>query len=135
MDENAERGASDLQGFDDFPNRAGQERPISPDAILSAVADEHRRAVIDALNSASNSTLGYEALVDHVADRVSDEDAERESDEHRQRIRIQLHHAHLPKLDEVGVIDYEAETRHVQFVGGELEQELLTLVKSYNGDE
>ncbi len=135
MDENVDRGRSDLQGVGDLSNRAGQEQPVPPDAVLSAVADEHRRAVIDALNSATNSTLGYEALVDHVADRVRDKDAVRESDERRQRVRIQLHHTHLPKLEEVGVIDYEAETRHVQFVGGEFEQELLTLVTSYNGDE
>ncbi|MEA5389126.1 hypothetical protein VB773_20695 [Haloarculaceae archaeon H-GB2-1] len=66
---------------------------------------------------------------------IRDEDTERVTDEHRQRVRIALHHTHLPKLEEAGIIDYEAETRHVQFDGGELEQDLLTLVESHDTNE
>ncbi|WP_202935203.1 DUF7344 domain-containing protein [Halorussus amylolyticus] len=135
MDENVNRGVSDLQGVDDFSRPAERERPISPDRILSAVENEHRRAILNSLNSASNKTLEYDALVDRVADRIRDEDAERESDEYRQRVRIALHHTHLPKLEEARIIDYEAETGHVQFVGGELEQDLLTLVESHDTNE
>jgi len=132
MDEYVERGVSDLQGIDDFSSPAEQARQISPDAILSAVGNEYRRAVLNSLNSASDGILEYEALVEHVADRVRDDDSDQETAEHRQRIRIALHHTHLPKLEEVRIIDYEGETGHVQFVGGELEQDLLTLVESYD---
>ncbi|MFD1586264.1 hypothetical protein ACFR9U_04675 [Halorientalis brevis] len=135
MDENVERGVSDRQGITEFSRPAERERPISPERILSAVGNEHRRAILNSLTSASNKTLKYEALVDRVADRIRDEDAERESDEHRQRVRIALHHTHLPKLEDVRIIDYEAETGHVQFVGGELEQDLLTLVGSPDANE
>jgi hypothetical protein len=38
-------------------------------------------------------------------------------------------HSHLPKLEDIRIIDYETETGLVQFVGGELEQDLLTLVE------
>lgn len=135
MDENVERGVSNRQGIDDFSRPTERERPISPDRILSAVGNAHRRAILNSLNSASNKTVEYDALVDCVADRIRDEDAERESDEHRQRVRIALHHTHLPKLEEVRMIDYEAETGHVQFVGGELEQDLLSLVESHDANE
>jgi len=83
------------------------------------------------LDNASEKTLEDDVLVDRVADWVRDEDANLESAEHRQRVRIALHHTHLPKLDEARIIDYEAETGHVRFVGGELEQDLLTLVEPY----
>jgi len=135
MDENLERGARDLQQIDELSNSGGRERPISPDRLLSAVANDYRRAILNSLTSASEKTLTHDALVDRVADRVGDENAERTSDEHRQRVRIALHHTHLPKLEELRIIDYETETRLVQFVGGELEQDLLTLVKSYDGYE
>ncbi|MCU4718176.1 DUF7344 domain-containing protein [Halapricum hydrolyticum] len=135
MDENAERGISDRQGIDDFSSSAEREQPISPDRILSAVGNEHRRAILNSLTRASDGTLEYDALVERVADMIRDEDTERVSDEHRQRVRIALHHTHLPKLKEAGIIDYEAETRHVQFVGGELEQDLLTLVRSHDSNE
>ena len=132
MEESRELGTRDIQSIDGGSGSSGYERSISPDTILSVVANEHRRAILDALDNASEKTLAYDALVTHVADRVRDEDAKRVSDEHRQRVRIALHHTHLPKLEEAQIIDYEAETGHVQFVGGELEQKILRLVEPYS---
>jgi hypothetical protein len=135
MDENVEREAHDLRKIDDLSSSAERERLASPDRLLSAVANEHRRAILNSLTSASDKTLKYDALVDRVADRVRDEDTERASDEHRQRVRIALHHTHLPKLEEIRIIDYETKTGLVQFVGDELEQDLLTLIKPYDASE
>ncbi|TMT79173.1 hypothetical protein E2L06_19885 [Haloterrigena sp. H1] len=87
------------------------------------------------MDNAAEKTLEYDVLVDRVADRVRNEDEKWESDEHRQRVRIALHHTHLPKLDEARIIDYEAETGHVQFVGGELEQKILALIQPYDVHE
>ncbi|WEL27493.1 DUF7344 domain-containing protein [Haloferax volcanii] len=131
MDESRELGTHDIQSIDEGTGSSGRERSISPDTILSAVASEHRRATINALDNASDKTLEYDALVARVADRVRNEDPRRESDEHRQRVRIALHHTHLPKLEEARIIDYEAEMGNVQFVGGELERDLLTLVEPH----
>jgi DNA-binding transcriptional ArsR family regulator len=128
MEESRELGTRDIQSIDAVPDSSGCERPVSSDAILSAVANEHRRAILNSLDNALEQTLEYDVLVDRVADRVRDDDAKREFDGHRQRVRIALHHTHLPKLEEAGIIDYETETGHVQFVGGELERDLLTLV-------
>ncbi|WP_323173266.1 hypothetical protein [Natrialba sp. PRR66] len=135
MDESRKLGTRDIQSTKEVSGSSGRERLISPDTILSAVANEHRRATLNALDNASEKTLEYDVLVDRVADRVRDEDAKRESDEHRQRIRIVLHHTHLPRLDEARIIDYEAETGHVQFVGGELEQKIRRLVEPYDVHE
>lgn len=131
MDERRELGKRGIQSINEDTGSSGRERSISPDTILSAVANEHRRATLNALDNSSAKTLEYDALVDRVADRVRNEDPRRESDEHHQRVRIALYHTHLPKLEEARIIDYEAETGRVRFVGGELEQELLTLVEPY----
>ncbi len=131
MDENREWGTRDLQKID-LSSPAEREKSIPPDRLLSAVANEYRRAILESLNSAVGETLDYDTLVDRVADRVRDEDGGQVSDEHRQRVRIALHHTHLPKLEDIRIIDYEAETGHVRFVGGEPVRELLTLVKSYD---
>jgi hypothetical protein len=132
MDESRKRGTRDIQSAEGISGSSGGVRAISPDTILSAVANEHRRAVLDAVTNAPEKTLEHDVLVDRVADRVRGEDATRESDEHRQRVRIALHHTHLPKLDEARIIDYEAESGRVQFVGGELEQKILRLVEPYD---
>jgi len=135
MDESREPGTRDIQSIDAGSGSWERERSISPDTILSAVANEHRRATLNALDNASERTLEYDALVDRVTDRVRNEDPRRESEEHRQRVRIALHHTHLPKLEEARIIDYEAKTGLVQFVGGELERDLLTLIKPYDVHE
>ncbi len=135
MDENRGRGARDLQENGDLSMPAERAQSISPDEVLSAVANEQRRAIIDSLNSASERTLDYDTLVDRVADTVRDEDVQEISDEQRQRVRIALRHTHLPKLEEIRVIDYETETGYVQFVGGEMVQDVIELVKSYDTNE
>ncbi|WP_249361534.1 hypothetical protein [Haloterrigena sp. H1] len=135
MDESRKLGTRNIQSIDADSGSSGRERPISPNTVLSAVANEHRRAILDALDNAAEKTLEYDVLVDRVADRVRNEDEKWESDEHRQRVRIALHHTHLPKLDEARIIDYEAETGHVQFVGGELEQKILALIQPYDVHE
>ena len=135
MEESRKLGERDIQSIDERSGSSGRERQISADTILSAVANEHRRAILDALDNASENTLAYDALVDRVANRVRDKNAERVSDEHRQRVRIALRHTHLPKLEAAQIIDYKDETGHVQFVGGELERDLLTLVEPYDVHE
>jgi uncharacterized protein YydD (DUF2326 family) len=132
MDESRELGTRDIQAIDAGSGSSRVEQPTSPDTILSVVANEHRRAILNALDNASEKTLAYDALVDRVAERVRDEDSKQDSDEHRERVRIELHHAHLPKLEEARIIDYEPGTGHVQFVGGELERDLLTLIEPYD---
>ena len=135
MDENGERGTRDRQESNYRSSSAEPEQSIPPDRVLSAVANDHRRAVLESLDNVSEKTLSYDALVDRVAERVRDEREEGVSDEHRQCVRIALYHTHLPKLEDARIIDYEAETGHIQFVGGELVRDLQTLVNSYDTDE
>ena len=135
MDKSRKLGTRDIQSINSGSGSSGRERPISPDTVLSAVASKHRRAILNALDDATERTLTYDALVDRVADRVRDEDANWASDEHRQRVRIALRHTHLPKLEEARIIDYETETGHIQFTGGELEQQILRLVEPYDTHE
>lgn len=79
--------------------------------------------------------MEFDALVERVADRLEEVDVEGGSDEYRRRIRIALHHTHLPKLEEARIVDHEAETGQVRFVGGTLERDLLGLIESHDVDE
>ena len=135
MDESRKLRIHDIQSIDTEFGSSECEQPTPPDTILSAVANEHRRAILDALDNASEKTLEYDALVDRVAARVRNEGAKRGSDEHRQRVRIALHHNHLPKLDEARIIDYEVKTGYVQYVGGDLERDILSLVERSDVNE
>lgn len=135
MNERREPEAPTSPSLDPGSGSSVGERPVSPDRVLSAVANATRRAVLQSVTNAAGQTLPSDVLVDRVADRVRDEDSKRETDEHRQRVRIALHHAHLPKLEAAGMIEYTDETGDVQFVGGDLEQTLLRLVEPDDSQE
>lgn len=72
------------------------------------LAKERRRVAVDVLTEAGSMTL--EELASEVVDRrhdSTDEDA-------IERARTSLHHVHLPKMVDIGVIDYDPETKRVQ---------------------
>ena len=118
----------------DVMNAGKTERrvPTSPDAVLSALADEHRRAVLRSLNSAKDEALTFDVLVNRVADQVCTEGT---TDVQQQRVRTALHHTHLPKLEECRMIDYDTHTKQVRTVSGGMGQELLEVVESYETRE
>ncbi|UPW01358.1 hypothetical protein M0R88_04450 [Halorussus gelatinilyticus] len=102
---------------------------ISPDAVLSAVADDHRRAVLQILNRTDGGVMEMSALTDAVAEHVRD--GEPPDDDQRRRVRTALHHTHLPKLEACEMVVYDAETEQVRNVADELGQELLALIAPY----
>lgn len=103
---------------------------VHPDAVLSAVASERRRAALRVLADADGGELDFDTLVDRVVERLREDDGEPVLD-YRQRVRTELHHSHLPKLEACGLVVYNTETKRVRDVTGELGRELLTVVDSY----
>ena len=112
-----------------------RKEPASPDAVLSALADEHRRAVLRSLDSAEDEALPFDVLANRVADLVRNEVAERTTDDHRQCVRTALHHTHLPMLEDCRIVDYDDNTTQVRTVTGDMSQELLSIVESYEARE
>lgn len=66
------------------------------DDILCLLSDVYRRQIIQVLRDTPDSEVAFEELVDDVL-REPKADAEL-----RERVVIQLHHTHLPKLSEAG---------------------------------
>ncbi|MFT4885674.1 MAG: hypothetical protein ACI8U4_003201 [Natronomonas sp.] len=114
------------------PPMTGSEQSATVDAIVSAVADEHRRATLRLLNHAETGTMDLDALADRVAEHV--ETADRSEEDHRHRVRIALHQVHLPKLDAYGMVRYDPETKEARSVSDELSEELLAVLESYDHD-
>lgn len=105
---------------------------VPSDEVLSAVANERRRAVLRELDHTAGNTMAFDTLADHVAAQVRADDGGRLADDHRERVRVALHHIHLPKLDACGMIVYDSETMQVRSTTGELGKELLTVVESHD---
>ena len=76
------------------------------------LADDQRRFVIESLQPVETTLGDLASSLDRVAQRYYDADAPA-----RRNLRCRLHHVHLPMLDDAGLLEYDARTKHVR-VGG-----------------
>jgi DNA-binding transcriptional ArsR family regulator len=95
-------------------------RADSTDDTLRLLADERRRTALRFLIEGDGPTT-----VDEVAERVA---ADAGDDRPVERVRVDLHHTHLPKMDEAGVVDYDARRGTVRYRQRAAVEELLDAV-------
>lgn len=81
------------------------------DAWLELVASQRRRRIIRQLR---NGTDG-ETTVDDLVDRLHEPGSGNGHRPARRELEIELHHHHLPKLDDHGVVDYDRDTGSVRY--------------------
>lgn len=77
---------------------------------LDALLGEDRRRHVVTLLLSADGPLSLDELAKQVAERERDE-VDATDGEHLESIRVSLHHLHLPTLTEVGILDYDPETR------------------------
>ncbi|WP_254536245.1 DUF7344 domain-containing protein [Halomarina litorea] len=75
---------------------------IDADDVYRLLADEQRRALLAVLLE-RDGEMTLDDLRSRLADRVSDE----------RNAGIRLHHVHLPKLEDAGLLTYDPETHVV----------------------
>lgn len=73
------------------------------------LAAERRRLALDVL-AGSSVPVDLEELARRIAERESGNPADGRTVE---RVAVSLHHAHLPRMDEVGVLDYDPEENRI----------------------
>ncbi|WP_327053882.1 DUF7344 domain-containing protein [Halomicrococcus gelatinilyticus] len=78
------------------------ERNLAPDHLFDLFASERRRILLAVLHERS-PPLSSAELAEAVAAREAD-DAPRDLVE---RVQVSLHHAHLPKLSDAGLVSYD----------------------------
>lgn len=92
------------------------EVSLSLDTILSLLAHHRRRDLLQYLAWEPAPTVSVEECVDHLADREEDRSGERPGHE---QVQAALHHAHIPKLVDAGVVDYDARNGEIRYWGDE----------------
>ena len=92
------------------------------DTAFGLLADRRRRAVVEVLRTAPRGSLAASDLVDAVA-AVCEADAD--------DLAPTLYHRHLPKLDEAGVVDYDAEAEVVSYDSDPLIERCLDLAETH----
>lgn len=86
------------------------------------LADERRRRVLAHLRRRPDGVSSVEELAEHLLDA---DGAAPETGETSGRIETSLHHKHLPKMVEAGVLEYDTRSRTVRYEPDEEVEELL----------
>jgi predicted transcriptional regulator len=90
---------------------AAKETPV--DELFDVLTDVRRRHVLSVL-SGRQSAMDVESLSDAVAAREYDADPSVLSESTIHEVHVTLHHVHLPKLADSGLIEYDRDDRTVE---------------------
>jgi len=74
------------------------------------LGDQRRQELLDALTHLDDQT-NIETLARTLAEHNPDQDAD--DAETMRRLKVSLHHQHLPMMDSFGVLDYDPDTKEV----------------------
>lgn len=101
-----------------------EQEDISKDELFHVLQNERRRRVLTYLLD-NDGPFEMRAIAEQVAAWEHDTTVRQLMSDERQRVYIALYQSHLPKLDEVGLIDYEQKRGIVE------PTELLETVSQY----
>lgn len=91
------------------PLSAGEQSMTAAelDSLFGVLADRRRRRLLAYLAGTDDGVATVSELADHVA--ADDADPE--------RVTVSLHHAHLPRLEDAGIVEYDARSETVRYRG------------------
>ena len=75
------------------------------DEFIELIADKRRRYVLYSLRNRGNTE--FEAVAEQVTAWETETPPEELDEQTRRNVRIDLRHAHLPKLEETGIIRFD----------------------------
>ena len=101
-------------------------RTLTTDTALRLLADQQRRKVLRHVAD-GNGTTTADQLVDSL---FTDTSPLVDQGPTRDQLAINLHHIHLPMLEEAGVIEYPPESEAIQYRSIDIVEELLQVCGS-----
>ena len=90
-----------------------QRSDLSKDVIFDILSNHRRRYVLIYLNqNRGHGTLSEAA--EWIAGRENDVDAGVPSSKQRKRVYVSLYQSHLPRMDDVGIIEFESDRGEIE---------------------
>ncbi len=93
--------------------------------ILGLLANERRRAVVAVFEDAEDDWCSVDDLCRRVGKRTNTSP---------ETVAMELHHVHLPQLEDCGVIEYDAASESVRYYHCELVSKVHTAVETSTTD-
>ena len=100
---------------------------VSAETALTLTADSRRRKVLQHLMENGDEAITIDELVAGIEGDVSP--PARATGDAEERLRIELHHTHLPKLAAAGLIDYDERNGTLQYHAREDIEALVRFVE------
>jgi DNA-binding transcriptional ArsR family regulator len=100
--------------------------PLSVDALLDVLADADRRYLVDYLRDQSDHTASFEAAAKHVITEVAREQGVQPNHDD---VQVALHHHHLPKLADAGIVEYDIRSQTIRYHSDERLETLFDRIK------
>lgn len=102
--------------FEAVLTRGSSDSSDDLDAVLTALADSRRRTTLAVL-SERNRPVSTRLLARIVAAREADQNDQEPARDHLESVSVSLVHSHLPVLEEIGLVSWDAEAGRVAYVG------------------
>lgn len=93
----------------------------SLDTLFLALADEQRRQVLQYFQTTADDITSVEELITYTLEEGSDGTS-------HEQLELTFHHITLPKLADLGVIEYDARSQTVRYCGSPVLEQVLTVV-------
>lgn len=107
MDDHSQDGATGPPTRGGPLGEGGVALTPSLETVFEILADRDRRAICRYLVSEASGV----ATVEEIADALTETEAS------SQRLALNCHHRHLPKLDDAGLIEYDPRSNAVRYWG------------------
>lgn len=98
------------QTFSGSTSGQGRTLELTGTEYHRLLSDERRRVAL-AILEAERTPIDLTELATAVATQEDDTDVP--EDEHVERVATALHHNHLPKMDQLNVVDYDPSTKRI----------------------
>lgn len=98
------------QDFSDSPSRLGRSQDVTEADYHRLLSDERRRVAFNILET-RKTPIELMELATAIA--TQEVDADVPETEYVERVATALHHNHLPKMDQLGVIDYDTGSKRI----------------------
>lgn len=106
-----------------------QEPSLSLDTVLELLADQRRRFTLYSLLDSDSTLIEFETVIEDVATLEAALADHALTRERYQDVAADLYQWHLPVLDDVGVIDYDARHDLIRYFGHSLLQKWATHIR------
>ncbi|WP_137283576.1 DUF7344 domain-containing protein [Halorussus salinisoli] len=131
-DDSDDSATSDDRAAGGRPEASSDQLPatgvsLSLDATLELLAHYDRRAILGYLRDTSDDTATIDELVDHLVAKKTEQTGEQPGRDH---VLSTLHHVHVPKLADAGVIDYDARNKEIRYWGSDRLEEWYDRIRN-----